>query len=217
MRAQRHVPCCAGAADIFGLNSKEFFAQSFTVERSGTLTGLELLLFQHIAGGASTAQLNIWMFPAVGTQPSNDLGAALATSVVFLYQLPFADTRTGFGPFTAVLLSNTIEVTAGQRLAIAVRPVQSSLFWWAHRADNPYPGGEVHSQGNCDPAMGSECGWFTVRPEEWDMGFRTFVAAAPAPVPEPATVLLVGTGVLAAWRGRRVRGRARPSPEPRVL
>jgi len=198
-----------------GLGDNYFHAQSVTITQGGTLASLELLLYRlppHMSSGAS---VNVWLLPMIGAQPSNDFGASLATGVIAANELPVRD-DFALTPFTAVRLSNRVELVEGQRLAIAVWPNDNFGLFWGWNQDNPYSGGEFHARAVCGTAGGSGCEWFTVQSEEPDMGFRIFVGAdapvpepEPAPVPEPATVLLASAGMLAVCTRRRVTKRLR--------
>jgi hypothetical protein len=91
-----------------------------------------------------------------------------------------------------------IAVTPGEILAVVLRGTQADTdYVWVGGFPNPYPAGAAYFRN----ASGGFPTWTLENTD--DLGFKTFVAAAP----EPSTVVLFGAGLAAlagvVWRRRR--------------
>jgi len=114
--------------------------------------------------------------------------------------VPAATVPTTFEFFSVDVSGFGIAVTPGEILAIVLRGTQADTdYGWAGFVLNPYPAGAAYFRN-------ASAGFPTWTLEGVDdLGFKTFVAAAP----EPSTVVLLGAGLgtLVGVTWRRLRGR----------
>jgi len=159
-------------------------AQTFTVGLTGSLTRLDILMYQR----NSQAYARLDILKTIGGVPSNNAADILATK--YIYQVPDYPTYSSF--------SFNVPVYTGEQLAFVV----SSLYDYSNAlsiigtsnntSTGPYTKGSFLSY-----APNYISGWYlddAIGSGHFDLAFSTYVDTTPTPIP-PA-FLLMGSGLI---------------------
>jgi hypothetical protein len=189
-------------------------AQTFTVGLAGVLVRVDVDIVRQ---GIGPLLVDVRATTG-GDAPGN--GAPIENDATTLASLtiPAATVPTTLGFFSVDVSGFGIAVTRGEILAIVLRGTRLDTdYGWAGFTPNPYPAGAAYFRN-------ASAGFPTWTPEHVDdLGFKTFVAAAPGcggdaacRAPAPSTVVLFGAGLaaLAGVTWRRRRGRTSCSGHP---
>jgi len=183
--------------DGTSINSETALAQTFTVGVSGTLSAINLSLWQIDA----TSPLNIYVVhPNSNGVPPTNTNSALGS-----FSLPASSVPFNPGTFTTVnVLSSDIPVTAGEQLAIIL---QNNVIGNGYFFDygTSYSGGSGFGTDSPNPPFD----WIgTGGPPNTSptFSFQTYVA-----VPEPSSFILLGVVVVFGFIAYRRRRRTVPA------
>jgi hypothetical protein len=166
------------------------WGQSFTVGSAGSLTRIDFQLGRN----AGTSQpLQVELRTASGDLPNMDPAALRFSGSIAAADVPVLTFTSSFT--TSIDLSGAAPVVApGEKLVVLLSTSDYDWYNWDNSGyfnSNPYPDGTSVKLAYPN--------WVAV--DNWDFGFRTWVA----PVPEPSALLPVGLLILAV--GRRLRKR----------
>lgn len=164
------------------------WGQSFTVGLGGLLTRIG---FQLGRNSGVTQPLQVELRTAIGDLPDMDPSALLFSGSIAAADVPVLAFTGSFT--TSIDLSGSAPlVTPGEKLVVLLSTSDTDWYNWDNSGyfnSNPYPDGTSLTSSSSDPTN-----WSTV--DNWDFGFRTWVA----PVPEPSTLFPLGLLVLALRR-----------------
>ena len=162
--------------------------QSFTVGLAGSLTRID---FQLGRNSGTTQPLQVQLRTANGDLPNLDPSALLFSGSIAAADVPVLTFTSSFT--ASIYLSSAAPVvTPGEKLVVLLSSSDSNWYNWDNSGyynSNPYPNGTSVKMGYPDYSN-----WVTI--DNWDFGFRTWVA----PVPEPSALLPVGLLILALRR-----------------
>jgi hypothetical protein len=166
--------------------------QSFTVGLAGSLTRID---FQLGRNSGTTQPLQVQLRTVNGDLPNLDPSALLFSGTIAAADVPVL---TFTSSFTASidLSSAAPVVTPGEKLVVLLSSSDSDWYNWDNSGyfnSNPYANGTSVQLGYPNTT------WGTV--DNWDFGFRTWVAQ----VPEPSALLPLG--LLIPALGRRLTKR----------
>jgi hypothetical protein len=163
------------------------WGQSFTVGLDGSLTRID---FQLGRNAGTTQPLQVELRTAIGDLPNPDPSALLFSGTIAAADVPVLIFTSSFT--ASIDLSSAAPlVTPGEKLVVLLSSNDSNWYNWDNSGyfnSNPYPDGTSVELGS------GSSSWVAV--DNWDFGFRTWVA----PIPEPSALLPVGLVILTLRR-----------------
>jgi hypothetical protein len=164
------------------------YGESFTVGQAGALTRID---FQLGRAAGTSQPLQVALRTASGDLPNLDPSALLFSGTIAASAVPVLTYSSSFTASMDMSSVAPIMVTPGEKLVIVLSSSDPNWYYWDNSGyfnNNPYP------NGSAVQSTPSTSGWATM--DNWDFGFRTWVA----PVPEPSTLLPFGILVLVLGR-----------------
>jgi hypothetical protein len=159
-------------------------AQTFTVGRTGLLTGIDL---QILRSPEATHDFTLSLRTTTGGIPNSNDASTLFESIIPMSIVPGYPPGPQSVPLTHLSVTPPIAVKAGDVLALSLsRDGRGSPPWglWRHGTAK-YTGGTIYHRPS------SSDSWILAT--GYDAGFRTYVT-----IPEPATLVLFALAIVAA-------------------
>lgn len=173
---------------LFGFGYRPTYAQSFTVETTGTLDRVEVALQAISAPKLRLDGSDPFTLTLTSGPTATNLGTGLVTDT-----RPYNELTSGYDWLSWDLTANAISVSAGDVLAVVVTSsVGTGMAWNAGYAPDVYDGGQAYSNSGAN----------IVSTHGKDLAFRSFVTPAPVPLPATGLLLVAALGGMTALRRR---------------
>lgn len=181
------------ATAFVGTGNVVDWAQTFTVDETGTLTSIEVKIQRHATAQVDDPLLLDIRETASGTPQESDSGGG----ILFSQSIAAADVGTTLG--WHVLSGLNVSVTSGDVLAIALRSDDdvSGAYQWGGTNTDDFSGGSAFLR------LGSTGTWGTSGSLD-DLAFRAHITAIPLPAAAWTGLALLGAlGAIRRVRRRR--------------
>jgi hypothetical protein len=159
------------------VNSAATYAEVFQAGLSGPAASVDVRVQNYFGGATAPLQLGLWS--VTGSYPET-LSSNLASALIPQSSVP---SSSGFVSFD--LSSSGASFAAGQKYAIVLSTTSGNSYLWEALTNVTY------TNGSARQVSGSQV-YYTPAGQDFDFGFRTYVAA----VPEPAALTLAMVGAL---------------------